>query len=349
MSPDLFSIFVAVWLGLLGLVVGSFLNVVIARVPAGLSVVRPRSRCPRCGHTLSWYENIPVVSWLALRARCRGCRAPISVRYPLVELLTGALYLACLWRFGWTWELVLGLVLVTLLVPLALIDAEYWILPFELTLPGIAAGVLLSIPLGWERVEGALWGVAVGFIVFRALEYLGWLAFRKEALGGGDKYLLAMLGAFLTYRPLFGVIFLASLQGAAFGIARLLLTGRAGPAEPAPAQAAGPEGDVPLPPPPAETEPPPTLSLRFLAPGLPLWQRLVLLPTSLLFQPIPDEPEEVEAEGAAEGAEVEWTPGATNLPFGPWLALAGLEVMLLGPWLREVLPPALALLVTGPM
>src|SRR5690349_9021496 len=91
------------WLGLLGLAIGSFLNVVIARVPKEESIVRPPSRCPRCGHSLAWYENIPLFSYLALRGKCSSCKAPISPRYPLVELLTGLLFLACLVRFGWSW------------------------------------------------------------------------------------------------------------------------------------------------------------------------------------------------------------------------------------------------------
>ncbi|NRD68193.1 prepilin peptidase, partial [Corallococcus exiguus] len=125
------------FLFILGLCFGSFLNVVIARVPEGLSIVRPGSRCPKCGHMLAWYENIPVLSWLGLRGKCRGCGMPISPRYVLVELLTGLLFLACLKRFDWTYELVPALVLVFLLVPLTFIDLEHWILPFSLTLPGI--------------------------------------------------------------------------------------------------------------------------------------------------------------------------------------------------------------------
>src|SRR5690606_9954515 len=113
------------------------------------------------------------------------------------------------------------------------IDAEHWILPEELTLPGIVLGVLMSIPLGWERVRGALLGVAFGFLAFRLMEYLGWKLFKKEALGGGDKFLLALLGAFLTHHALIAIILLASLQGAIFGIVNLLMTGRAGPEMPA--------------------------------------------------------------------------------------------------------------------
>ncbi|HZX43279.1 MAG TPA: prepilin peptidase, partial [Myxococcaceae bacterium] len=114
-------------LGVLGLLVGSFLNVVIARVPREESIVRPGSHCPACGHVLAWYENLPLLSWAALGGRCRACRAPISFRYPAVELLTGVLFLLGGWAFGASWELVRALLLVTFLVPLALIDLEHWI------------------------------------------------------------------------------------------------------------------------------------------------------------------------------------------------------------------------------
>ncbi len=279
----------AIALAVYGLLIGSFLNVVIARVPHGQSIVKPRSRCPKCGHTLAWYENIPVFSWLALRGKCRNCKAPISPRYPLVELLTALLYLACLARFGWGWELVSALVLVTLLVPLTFIDLEHWILPFELTLPGIVLGVLLAIPLGKERLISSAIGVAAGFLAFWALEIVGRAVFKKEALGGGDKFLLALLGGFLGWQSLLGIIFLSSMQGALIGGLLLAVRGRAGPApapSPQPAQTNGDEED-------------------------------------------------------------DWVPGPTNIPFGPWLALAGLEILLIGPWLAENLPLGLGWMITG--
>ena len=266
----------AVGLSFFGLLIGSFLNVVIARVPLDQSIVRPRSRCPQCSRSLAWYENIPVLSWLYLRGRCRGCRKPISVRYPLVELLTGFLFLACLRRFGWNYELVLALVLVTLLVPLTFIDLEHWLLPLALTLPGIVLGLGLSIPLGLERFRDACLGAAVAFTAFWGLEWIGQKIFKKEALGGGDKFQLALLGSFLTVKSLLGLIFLSSFQGALIGSSLLVLRGRAGPA------------------PVAHSD--------------------------------------------------EWVPGPTNLPFGPWLALAGLELLLFGPWLQRVLPAGLRLL-----
>ncbi|WP_095982633.1 prepilin peptidase [Melittangium boletus] len=299
----------------MGLLFGSFLNVVIARVPAGESIVRPRSRCPHCGRQLTWFENIPVLSWLALRGRCRGCHAPISWRYPLIELLTAALFFACQRRFGWTPELVLALVFVLLLVPLAFIDLEHWILPQELTWPGIAAGVVLSVPLGIPRLIDSVIGAVAGFLVFWAMEWLGEKIFKKEALGAGDKDLLALIGAFLSWKALLGVIFLSSLQGAVVGSVMLLIYGRAGPA---------PEEDTDAAPAPTpEADAPAALEA---VPG----------------------PEATPPEAAREEEEEDdWVPGPTNIPFGPWLAVAALEVMLLGPWLSEVLPVPMNVLLTG--
>ncbi|KFA93516.1 methyltransferase [Archangium violaceum Cb vi76] len=314
----------------MGLLFGSFLNVVIARVPAGESIVRPRSRCPRCGHQLAWYENIPVLSWLALRARCSSCGLPISWRYPLIELLTALLFLACQRRFGWTPELVAALVLVLVLVPLSFIDLEHWILPQELTWPGIVAGVALSVPMGMDRVRDSVIGAVVGFLVFWGMEWLGEKIFKKEALGAGDKDLLALIGAFLTWKPLLAVIFLSSLQGAVVGSLMLLVRGRAGPAP-------DPEPESPTAPPPAT--PPGTESPQVAEGPGPV--------------PKPEGTEPVVAregdeKGGEEGEEEDdWEPGPTNIPFGPWLSLAALEVMLLGPWLREVLPVPLDMLFAG--
>lgn len=305
----------------MGLIFGSFLNVVIARVPTGESIVHPRSRCPRCGHQLAWYENIPVLSWIALRARCSSCGLPISWRYPLIELLTGVLFLACQRRFGWSPELVSGLVLVLLLVPLSFIDLEHWILPHELTWPGIAAGVVLSATQGLDRLRDSVIGAVAGFLVFWAMEWLGEKIFKKEALGAGDKDLLALLGAFLSWKALLGIIFLSSLQGAVVGSLMLLIHGRAGPA---------PEPEAPSEPTPAVPSAP-----RASPEGEP--------------GPAPEQTgaEPVQEEKGADEEEDDWVPGPTNIPFGPWLSLAALEIMLLGPWLSEVLPVPLDLLLSG--
>jgi leader peptidase (prepilin peptidase)/N-methyltransferase len=257
----------------------------------------------------------------------------------MVELLTGLLFLACLRRFDWTYELVPALVLIVLLVPLTFIDLEHWILPEALTHSGILMGVLLAAPMGLERLRDAAIGAAVGFLAFRLMEYLGWKLFRKEALGGGDKYLVALLGAFLTWKSLLGIIFFSSLQGAVVGMLLLVLTGRAGPRPEDEAPGTQPSGPGEPSEHSGEEEPALTMTWDFTRPGLPLWKRLLLVPVNLLFQPIPDAPTD------EEGEEVDWVPGATNIPFGPWLALAGLELLLLGPWLASVLPPELSLLL----
>lgn len=345
MSESIYPVF----LFALGLLFGSFLNVVIHRIPRAESetstwwvgygsLVNPRrSLCPHCGHAITWYENIPVFSWLALRGKCSACKAPISPRYVLVELMTGLLFLACFVRFGWAYPLLPALVMVVLVVPLVFIDAEHWILPFELTLPGIALGLALTVPLGWDVTRNALIGAAAGFLGFRVMEFFGWLLFRKEALGAGDKYLLAMLGAFVGWRPLFGVILLSSLQGAIFGGLNLLLRGRAGPEvaeekKDEPTETPAADGAAPA----AEEEEEEvfTFTPDFLKPGLSVLRRLVLLPWTVLFQPIPDDPVPVEGETTTDDELEEWVPGTTSLPFGPWIGLAGLEVLLLTPWLH---------------
>ncbi len=324
----------------LGLLFGSFLNVVIHRLPLAesetstwwvgyRSLVSPsRSQCPNCGHAIAWYENIPVVSWLALRGKCSACKTPISPRYVLVELLTGVLFVACSVRFGWTYALLPSCVLMALVVPLVFIDASHWILPFELTLPGIALGLGLAIPLGLDAFIASVIGASAAFLAFRVMEFVGWLLFRKEALGAGDKFLLAMLGAFLGWRPLFGVLFLSSLQGAVFGLISLGLRGRASSDAPLPVEG---EADA------ASAEEPvePGFTPEWKEPGLTVLQRLLAVPYVVFLQPIPDDP---PAEETAEGEPVapEWTPGTTSMPFGPWIGLAGIEVLLLTPWLRTL-------------
>ena len=315
-----------IWLAVLGLCIGSFINVIVVRLPEGLSLWKPRSRCMTCQTPIRWFDNIPVFSWLFLRGRCRHCKQKISIQYPLVELLCALLFLLCLWRFNWTFELFCALILVVFILPLTFIDAKHWILPFELTLPGIAAGLLCGLFHSWHGFEVALTGALAGFLAFRLLEYLGWFIFRKEALGGGDKYLLALLGAFLGWKALLTILFFASLQGALFGGLKLLLTGRAGPDAPGTPDAK-PSTET------EETLPAPSFLPAFCRPGLRFWRRLYLIPYTVLIQPIPDDFIDEEEDSPEE----EWQPGATNMPFGPWLALAGVQQMLLAPTLHRLL------------
>jgi leader peptidase (prepilin peptidase) / N-methyltransferase len=232
-----------VWAGLVGAAVGSFLNVVIARVPAGESIVRPRSRCPRCRAEIAWYDNVPVISWLLLRGRCRRCRAPIALRYPLVELLVAAAALGAFARHGPAWAAVAELVFVALLVALAFIDLDTWLLPHALTWPLIATGVLaaaLGLAPAPSLLSSAL-GAAIGFGTFGLVAWLGEKVLKREALGWGDVWLLAGLGAWLGMGALLPVILIASITGSVVGIALVLL----GRGQPGPEPDAKPSGSAP--------------------------------------------------------------------------------------------------------
>lgn len=257
-------------LALLGLCIGSFLNVVIHRVPllmerqwwaevaghlldgdawrrvfapkdaaaqpsaehqrtaqalgqavealAELSVVRPRSRCPACGHGLRWYENIPVLSWLVLKARCSACGVQISARYPLIELATAALFAAVAWRFDAQPVTLAWCAFGACLVALAMIDWDTTLLPDSLTLPLLWAG-LIAAALGWTiPLASALWGAVAGYLSLWSVYQLFKLTTGKEGMGHGDFKLLAALGAWLGWQMLVPIILAASVIGAVIGI-----------------------------------------------------------------------------------------------------------------------------------
>jgi len=232
---------------LLGLAFGSFLNVCIYRLPLGLSVVKPRSLCPRCQHPIAFFDNIPVLSWLILGGRCRQCKAAISVRYLFIELLTGGIFLACYWHFGLTLATLKYCVFGFLLLGLIFTDAETKLLPDKLTLPGLVLGLLFSLfvpvndlasqflpgavnlPFGSDLVArlmsalDALLGAAVGagFIYGAGAIYLRWRGI--EGMGFGDVKLMAMVGAFVGIKLTVFTIFTASLVGSLFGVATVLL------------------------------------------------------------------------------------------------------------------------------
>src|ERR1700738_4490388 len=211
------------WVFAVGAVVGSFLNVVIARVPKGRSIVSPGSRCPRCGSPIAWYDNIPVLSWILLRARCRNCGLPISPRYPLVEVLTGVLAVAVVQRVGPSWTAVGYFAFAATLVALAYIDLDTWLLPHQITWPLLALG--LASPL-WNReltwIESFI-GAAAGFALFAAIALLGEKLLKKETMGWGDVWLLAAIGAWLGWPALLPVVLLSAVQGSVVGIVLLLL------------------------------------------------------------------------------------------------------------------------------
>jgi leader peptidase (prepilin peptidase)/N-methyltransferase len=231
--------------GLIGLAVGSFLNVVIHRLPImmdhdwaaqcaelrgeemtpgdTLTLAKPRSRCPSCGHVITAMENIPLLSWLLLRGRCSACGTPIGVRYPLVELLAGLLSAACAIAFGPTLQLVAALIFVWALIALTFIDLDTQLLPDSITLPLVWAGLVINLLGGFTDLESAVTGAIAGYLVLWAVFWGFKLVTGKEGMGYGDFKLLAAIGAFLGWQVLPVVILLSSLVGAVVGIAMIAL------------------------------------------------------------------------------------------------------------------------------
>ena len=230
--------------GLLGLLIGSFLNVVIYRLPRMMerqwaaecaeltgqqadaaaptekfNLLVPRSRCQHCGHQIRWYENVPVLSYLFLRGKCSACHAGISVRYPMVELVTGLLFAWCVWRWGWSWPAAAWCLLAAGLVALTLIDWDTTLLPDDLTLPLLWAGLIAAmLGLSGVPLADAVWG-AIGGYLSLWLVYWGFkLATGKEGMGYGDFKLFAALGAWFGWPALVPIILMASVIGAIVGI-----------------------------------------------------------------------------------------------------------------------------------
>jgi leader peptidase (prepilin peptidase) / N-methyltransferase len=204
-------------LSLLGLSVGSFLNVCVHRLPRRQSLVHPGSRCPHCGYVLRWYDNIPVVSYLLLRGRCRVCRESIAIRYPALELATLLLFLVHGAVFGWSALLVVRLLFACAMVVLFAIDLEHHLLPDVITLPGIVAGLLFSIVLPPGIVDSLL-GVLVGGGVLWLIGEAYYRYSGQEGMGGGDVKMLAMIGAFLGWKLVLVTLVLSSVAGSLIGV-----------------------------------------------------------------------------------------------------------------------------------
>jgi leader peptidase (prepilin peptidase)/N-methyltransferase len=224
-----------VYVFLIGAVVGSFLNVVIHRYPREESVVMPRSRCPACGAVIRWYDNIPLLSWLILAGRCRACRAPITLRYPLVELANGLFYAAIFVRCGLTLVALLLAAVVSATIALIFIDAEIQILPDVIDLPGVAAGLIIGALHGGlqhnvlaisESFQDSIIGAAAGAAVPLVILLLYRLVRKIEGMGLGDVKMMAMIGAVMGWRPLFAVLLLASVTGALTGVVVMIATKR---------------------------------------------------------------------------------------------------------------------------
>ena len=243
-QPALFAGAVAV----LSLAIGSFLNVVIHRLPkmlerqwraelaelegrapaptARYNLVVPRSQCPACGHPISALENIPLVSYLVLGGRCAACKARISPRYPLVEALTGALSGYIAWRFGFTWTTAAALVFAWSMIALAFIDLDTFYLPDDITLPLAWAGLLVNLPGVFATLPSAVIGAAAGYLVLWAVYWAYKLATGREGMGYGDFKLLAAIGAWLGWKMLPVAILVSSFVGAVVGIALIVIARR---------------------------------------------------------------------------------------------------------------------------
>ena len=247
-----FQLPIAFWIaaaGVLGLIVGSFLNVVILRLPARMEyfwkrdarellelehdgepappdLVRKGSHCPHCKHPLSAWDNVPLLSWLSLRGRCRYCKAPISAQYPLVELLCGLASAIVVWHFGATWQAAAGLLFTWVLIAAGGIDFRTQLLPDSLTLPLLWLGLLLSLLPVFAHTREALIGAAAGYLSLWLVYWLFKLLTGKEGMGYGDFKLFAVAGAWMGYAALLPIIILAALSGAVIGAVQLQVRGQ---------------------------------------------------------------------------------------------------------------------------
>jgi leader peptidase (prepilin peptidase) / N-methyltransferase len=231
-----------------GVIVGSFLNVVIHRVPKMMelawerdaaeirgdalaeaapryNLVVPRSSCPSCGHRIKSTENIPIISWLMLGGKCAGCKTPISKRYPIVELVTGLLCAAVAWRYGWGLQAFAGFFFVFILVSLTGIDLDTMLLPDDLTLPLLWVGLLLNVSALFVPLSAAVIGAALGYLSLWSIFWIFKLVTGKEGMGYGDFKLLAALGAWFGWEALPAIIILSSAVGAVVGISLMLFKG----------------------------------------------------------------------------------------------------------------------------
>ena len=228
--------------GIIGLLVGSFLNVAIYRLPkmmekqwaaevaefkgetlpdeAPFNLMLPRSKCPKCAHQIQWYENVPVLSYLFLRGKCSACKTPISLRYPTVELVTCALFFFCIWRWGLTPTGLAWCGFSATLLSLSMIDWDTTLLPDDMTLPLLWAGLLLAaLKVTNVSLESAIWGAAVGYLSLWLIYWVFKLITGKEGMGYGDFKLFAALGAWFGWQALIPIILMASVIGAIVGIA----------------------------------------------------------------------------------------------------------------------------------
>jgi leader peptidase (prepilin peptidase)/N-methyltransferase len=206
-----------------GAVVGSFLNVCIFRLPAKTSIIKPLSQCPHCHHPIRFYDNIPIISFIVLRGKCRDCDGKISWRYPLVELITAVLSLLLFLQFGLTLRFLIFFIFTAVLIVITFIDLDHQIIPDVLTLPGIPIFFLLAIFVVKITWLEALIGLLIGGGVLFAIAFVYELLTKREGMGGGDVKLLAMIGGFLGWKSLIFILLFSSFSGAIAGITAMII------------------------------------------------------------------------------------------------------------------------------
>jgi leader peptidase (prepilin peptidase)/N-methyltransferase len=213
---------VAALAGAYGAMLGSFLNVCVYRLPRDESVVHPRSRCPGCGATIAWYDNVPVLSWLFLRGRCRRCAAPISPQYPLVEAGVGAIWALAVWWYGLAVPALIAATFATLLLGILLTDLRHMLIPDEFSLGGLGLGLGFSLLAGGLSPLAAVIGAAAGYGLLWLAGAVGTWWAGRDAMGGGDLKMMAMVGAFLGWRGVLLTVFLGALIGTVVFLPALL-------------------------------------------------------------------------------------------------------------------------------
>jgi leader peptidase (prepilin peptidase)/N-methyltransferase len=204
---------VAAGAGLVGLAVGSFLNVCILRLPHDQSLIHPPSTCPKCKRRIAWRDNIPVMSWLLLRGRCRACGAPISLQYPVIEATVGVLWLGAVVAYGFTLHALAAALFGTILLGIAVTDARHYLIPDEFTWGGLVLGLLIALGGGAQGFLQALLGAGAGFGLLYGVAVVGGWLFKEEAMGGGDIKMMAMVGAFVGWRGVLLTLFGGALLG----------------------------------------------------------------------------------------------------------------------------------------
>lgn len=220
MTPPLFNLLTVF---VFGLCIGSFLNVCIYRIPQNLSIVRPRSRCPKCGYQIPFYDNIPLVSYILLKGRCRNCQNTISFRYPMIELMSGLLAVSTFLRFGLSVEGVIYYAFIEVLLMITFIDIDHRIIPDSISLPGIPINFIASFFISSVTWKEALIGILVGGGSLFIVASLYHLITGREGMGGGDIKLLAMIGALIGWKGVLYTIFVSSAIGTVVGIIFMIL------------------------------------------------------------------------------------------------------------------------------